>query len=200
MEGRPPDESTLIARAQRNDVAAYEKLMLGYQQAAFRAAYLVLRDAAEAEDVIQDAFIKAYHALGRFDAGRPFKPWLLRIVVNEALNARKAAQRRRKLAQTYFSASGSDDAAPSLEAAALGGERRELLMRALDMLKDDARLVISLRYFMELSEQEMAEVLHCPRGTVKSRLNRALDSLRRVVREHFPGLEPEGWSGEHGGR
>ncbi len=200
MEGRPPDESTLIARAQRNDVAAYEKLMLGYQQAAFRAAYLVLRDAAEAEDVIQDAFIKAYHALGRFDAGRPFKPWLLRIVVNEALNARKAAQRRRKLAQTYFSASGSDDAAPSLEAAALGGERRRLLLRALDMLKDDARLVISLRYFMELSEQEMAEVLHCPRGTVKSRLNRALDSLRRVVREHFPGLEPEGWSGEHGGR
>ncbi len=195
MEGRPPDESTLIARAQRNDVSAYEELMLEYQEAAFRAAYLVLRDAAEAEDVIQEAFIKAYRALGRFEAGRPFKPWLLRIVVNEALNARKAAQRRRKLAQTYLTASGSDDAAPSLEAAALGGERRWLLSRALDMLKDDARLVISLRYFMELSEEEMAEVLHCPRGTVKSRLNRALDSLRRVVREHFPGLEPEGWSG-----
>jgi RNA polymerase sigma-70 factor (ECF subfamily) len=191
VEGRPLDEATLIARARRSDVSAYEELVRSHQEVAFRAAYLVLRDAAEAEDAAQEAFVKAFHALDRFDPGRPFKPWLLRIVTNEALNALKAVRRRRTLAERYSEASGPRGAAPSLDAAALGLERSRLLAQALDALQEEERLVISLRYFLELSEQEMAEALECRPGTVKSRLSRALERLRRVIRERFPELEGE---------
>lgn len=194
MEVRPLEETTLIAGACKGDINAYEELVRRHQGVAFRVAYLVLRDAGESEDVVQEAFVKAFYALSRFKAENPFRPWLLRIVTNEALNSLKASRRRSSLALRYVQARESEDAAPSPEAVALGFERRQHLARALDTLKDKERLVISLRFFLELSEQEMAEVLKCPRGTVKSRLNRALEHLRQVIKEHFPELEPvEEW-------
>ena len=98
MVGRPLDESELIRRAQRGDEHAYEELVHAYQGIAFRIAYVIARNAGDAEDATQDGFVKAWRALGRFRTGAPFRPWLLRIVANEARNRRRSAGRRAGLA------------------------------------------------------------------------------------------------------
>ncbi len=173
-----PDEDTaLVERARGGDVAAYESLVRRYQDLAVRTAYVVMGGADEAEDTAQEAFVKAYYALARFRAGAPFRPWLLRIVANEARNRRKADARRGVLALR-----ASEDVqplpSPSPETAALDAERRLALLRALDGLREEDRLVIAYRYLFALSEAETADALACPRGTVKSRLSRALARLR----------------------
>jgi len=108
--------------------------------------------------------------------GAPFRPWLLRIVANEARNRRRSAGRRTGLALRAAAASG--DAAPSPEASLLSAETRETLLAALNELPEDQRTVIALRYFVGLSEQEVADALKLPTGTVKSRSARALERLR----------------------
>ena len=180
MEGRPLAESDLIARAQRGDERAYEELVHAYQGIAVRTAYLLAGGAAEAEDAAQEGFVKAWRALGRFRLGEPFRPWLLRIVANEAHNRRRSAGRRAQLALRAAAEVPSGDAAPSPEAALLGAEQREHLLEAVNGLPEDQRVVISLRYFVELSEEETAETLGVPRGTVKSRTARALERLREA--------------------
>ena len=189
MQSPPSDESALIAAARSGDVSSYEELVHLHQGLAFRVALMVLGKSDLAEDAVQEAFVKAYRALARFDVARPFRPWLLRIVGNEARNARKASVRRAGLATRYGEelrlTSGSD----SPDRAAQENERKVRLLEALGSLDEDHRLVISLRYFLELSEQEMADVLKCRRGTVKSRLNRGMVRLRSVIREHFPDLD-----------
>jgi len=187
MEGRPLEENALAERARRGDIDAFEDLVRRYQQVAFRTAYLISGDAAEAEDAAQEGFVKAYRALDRFRPGAPFRPWLLQIVANEARNRRKAAARRRDLAARASLVRPSGDAAPSPEAAALAAEQQQALLRALDALREEDRLVIACRYFLDLSEAEMAAVLGCPRGTVKSRLSRALARLR----EAFPSIRDD---------
>ena len=177
-EGRPTEESELIERAQRGDALAYEDLVRRHQDAALRTAGLVLAGGADVEDAVQDAFVKAYAALGRFRAGSPFRPWILRIVANEARNRRRSAGRRAGLALRVAEDRPSDGAAPSPEAAVLARERRSTLLAAMSGLGEDDRLVIGYRYFLELGEAEMAEALGIPRGTVKSRLSRALGRLR----------------------
>jgi RNA polymerase sigma factor (sigma-70 family) len=152
-----------------------------YQGLAHRVAYLVTREAAEAEDAAQEAFVKAYYALGRFRSGASFKPWLLKIVTNEALNRRRAAARREGLRLRTAQERPSGDAAPSPEAAALEHERREALLGAINVLSEADQLVVSYRYFLGLSEAEMAQALGCARGTVKSRLSRALARLRDAM-------------------
>ena len=181
MEGRPLEDAELVARARGGEVAAYEDLVRRYQELAFRTAYLITGQAPEAEDVAQEAFVKAYRALGRFRSDAPFRPWLLQIVANEARNRRRSAARRAALALRAAADRPSGDAAPSPEAAVLASEQRELLLRAVDGLRDADRQVVACRYFLELSEAEMAAVLGCARGTVKSRLSRALDRLREAV-------------------
>ena len=178
VEGRPLDESELVERARRGDREAYGELVRAYQAIAFRTAYLVAGGATEAEDAAQDGFVKAWRALGRFRAGAPFRPWLLQIVANEARNRRRSAGRRAQLAVRAAAQESSGDAAPSPEASLLDTERRAVLLAAVDALPDDQRLVISLRYFAELSEEETAAALDLPRGTVKSRAARALERLR----------------------
>jgi RNA polymerase sigma factor (sigma-70 family) len=181
--GRPLEESELVARAQRGDAAAYEELVRMHQAIAFRTAYLVVGSAEDAEEVAADAFLKAYRALGRFRRGKPFRPWLLTIVANEARNRRRGAARRQALVLRVADQGRPGDAAPSPEAAAIGAERRSRLFDALDRLPDDQRLVVECRFFLELDEVETAAVLGVRRGTAKSRLSRALDRLREEVPE-----------------
>ena len=178
MEGRPRSEEELVERARRGNVAAYEELVSHYQGIAFRTAYLIAGSAADAEDAAQDGFVKAYRALGRFRAGAPWRPWLLQIVVNEARNRRRSAARRAGLALRAAEESRSGDAVPSPEAAVLGAELRSELLDAVNGLGEDARLVVACRFFLDLSEQETADALGVPLGTVKSRLSRALARLR----------------------
>jgi RNA polymerase sigma-70 factor, ECF subfamily len=177
VEGRPLEDAELIERARMGEVMPYEELVRRYQDIAVRTAYVISPD-GDAEDAAQEAFVKAYAALGRFRAGSPFRPWLLRIVANEARNRRRSAGRRANLALRAAEDRRPDDAAPSPESAVLASERRTILLAALNALRDDDREVISARYFLELSESETAEALGIPRGTVKSRLSRALERLR----------------------
>jgi RNA polymerase sigma factor (sigma-70 family) len=178
---RPLDEAELIRRAQRGDTAAFEVLVETHQTIAFRTAYLITANSADAEDAAQDGFVKAYRALGRFRVGEPWRPWLLRIVANEAKNRRRSAGRRANLALRAAEESRSGDAVPSPETALLAGEQRSGLLEAVNRLREDDRLVIACRYFLDLSERETAETLGWRLGTVKSRLARALGRLREEV-------------------
>ena len=180
-EGRPLEERARIERAQGGDAGAYEILVRQYQDVAFRTAFLITGTAAEAEDAVQEAFVKAWYALGRFRPDAPFRPWLLRIVANEARNRRTAAGRRVNLALRTRERDPNGDAAPSPEAVALRREQREIVLHAINRLREEDRLVIAYRYFFDLTEAEMATALNCARGTVKSRLSRALGRLRDAL-------------------
>jgi RNA polymerase sigma-70 factor (ECF subfamily) len=178
VEGRPPTETELVERATRGDVEAYEQIVRAHQGIAFRTAYLIAGNAADAEEATQDAFLKAYRALGRFRRGAPFRPWLLQIVANEARNRRRSAGRRQGLELRVAAESSPGDAAPSPEGALLDAERRSALLAAVETLREEERLVISCRYFLDLSEAETAAALGIRPGTVKSRVSRALERLR----------------------
>jgi len=152
-----------------------------HQGIAFRVAYVAAGERGDAEEAVQDGFVKAYRALGRFRDGAPFRPWLLRIVANEARNRRRSAGRRIGLALRAAAASG--DAAPSPEAAAVAAERRDELLEALGRLDERDREVLVHRFLLELGEEETATALGIRRGTVKSRTSRALERLRAMVGE-----------------
>lgn len=152
-----------------------------HQDIAFRTACVITQNAADAEEATQDGFVKAHRALARFRHGAPFRPWLLRIVANEARNRRRSAGRRANLWQRAAGNEVSGDAAPSPEAVVVAGERRELLLAALADLRDEDRLVLGCRFLAGLSEQETGAALGLRRGTVKSRTARALVRLRAVM-------------------
>ena len=180
---RPLSEAELVERARGGDVAAWEQIVRMYQGIAFRTAYLVAGNESDAEEAAQDAFVNAYRALGRFRRGAPLRPWLLRIVGNEARNRRRSARRRTDLALRVADDRPPGDAVPSPEAVLLAGEQRTTLLEAVGRLRDEHRLAIACRYFLDLSEEDTAAVLGCRRGTVKSRISRALDALRADLGE-----------------
>ncbi len=185
MEGRPLDDAELAARAKDGDVDAYEALVAKYQEVAYRVAYLITRDAGEAQDATQDAFVRAFRALDRFRSGSSFKPWLLQIVANQARNRRRSANRRLELATRVERSRASGDAAPSPEVAALVHESQVELLQALDQLREEERLAVIYRYFFDLTEADMAVAMRCRPGTVKSRLSRALGHLRQILDAHI---------------
>jgi len=153
-------------QAQRGDEDAFAALVRPQLEMSYRVAYLIAGGAGEAEDAVQDALVKAWRALGGFRAGAPLRPWLLRIVANEARNRRRSAGRRERLVLR----AAAEPVAPPPE--------QEGLLDALNELPDDARTVLVCRYVLGLSEQETAVALDVPPGTVKSRTSRALGRLR----------------------
>jgi RNA polymerase sigma-70 factor (ECF subfamily) len=174
-----------IARARQGDQGAWQALVRTHQGAAFRLAYLLLGNADDAEDVAQEAFIRAFRALDRFDADRPFRPWLLRIVANLAHNRRRSIARYLAALERLFRAEPEAREAghgPDLEQT----EEAQLLWRAVGRLKPADQEVIYLRYFLDLPVEETAGVVGVPPGTVKSRLHRALARLETVVENEFP--------------
>ena len=183
MEDRPPHEAELVARAKRGELDAYEELVRLHQTIAFRTAWVITRSDADAEEAAQDAFVKAHAALGRFREGAPFRPWILAIVANEARNRVRSTGRRARLALRVAEERRPDDAVPSPEAALLDSERREQLLAAIERLPEQAGQAIACRYLLQLSEEETAAALDCPRGTVKSRVARALERLRAELGE-----------------
>ena len=178
MVDRPLDEAELVERARRGDLDAWETLVRRYQGIAFRTAYLLAGNAADAEEAAQDGFVKAHRALGRFRRGRPLAPWLLRIVANEARNRRRSAARRERLTLRAADQVRPGDAVPSPEAALLAREEQERLLAAVEALGDDHREAVVCRFLLGLSEEETAAALGIRRGTVKSRVSRALARLR----------------------
>lgn len=199
MEGRPLEDAALIELARDGDIGAYGELMERYRDVAFRTAYLITRSAADAEDAAQEAFVKAYYALGRFRGDAAFRPWILRIVSNEARNRRRSARRREGLALRLAGDRPSGGGAPSPEAAVLSREARGTLLSALGGLPERDRLVIAYRYFLDLSESETAAALGIRRGTVKSRLARALGRLRTALPADVRPEPAMGKTGAQGG-
>ena len=187
MEGRPLDERELIASAQHGDTRAFEQLVRIHQGIALRVAYLVVRNPTEAEDVTQDAFVKAYRSLGRFRDESPFRPWLLKIVRNEALNRVRSIKRRDQLALRAGGDPVSGDAALSPEAEVMNSEEGRQLLALIDDLPEKYRSVVVHRYLLDMSEQETSQILGVPPGTVKSRTSRALERLRGALGEDFEG-------------
>ena len=178
------EESTLIQRATQGEAAAWEPLMLAHQEAVFRFAYLFLGDPADAEDVTQEAFLRAWDNLKRFDPDRPLRPWLLGIAANLARNRRRSAARY--LAALTRSLRADPPTGPSVEeTSALGQEARQL-WKAVRRLNLDDQQVIYLRYFLDLSTADASQALDVAEGTVKSRLSRALGRLRAVIETDFP--------------
>jgi len=181
VEGSPLEDAELIELARDGDVRAYGELVARYREVAFRTAYLIARNAADAEEAAQDGFVKAYYALDRFRTTEPFRPWILRIVSNEARNARRSAGRRERLALRSAERRGPGDAAQSSDAAAIAGETRAALLAALEQLPERDRMVIGYRFLLDLSEAETAAALGVRPGTVKSRLSRALVRMRETL-------------------
>jgi RNA polymerase sigma-70 factor (ECF subfamily) len=172
MDQRSDPELVIAART--GDVDAFTALVERFRTPALRFAYGIAGD--EAEDAVQDAFVKAFRNLGGFRTDAAFRPWLFTIVANEARNRRRSSARRTKL-DLQVRAQPQTVGAAAEDVVALDDQRR-LLLDATATLPDRHREVIALRYFAGLSESETALVLSCPVGTVKSRLSRALDQLR----------------------
>jgi RNA polymerase sigma-70 factor (ECF subfamily) len=186
MEQRPTDAEA-VAAALQGDRNAFGVLVTRYEEAAFRTAYLIARDADDAADIAQDAFMRAHAQLRRFRVEEPFRPWLLRIVTNLALNYRRSRGRRLGLLERAGRLLWRDDEPPA-EAIVTRDEESRTVWEAIDRLGSDDRLILYLRYFLELSEAEMARVIDKAPGTVKSRLSRASARLREVIEREYPEL------------
>jgi RNA polymerase sigma factor (sigma-70 family) len=155
-------------------------LVARYTLRAHRAAFL-LGAGEEADDVVQEAFVKAFRHLSRFRAGEPFGPWLLRIVANETRNLTRSRRRREALTLRLGTAESGGTAAGGPVDEVLAAERRARLVAAVGALPDRERQALVCRYFLDLSEAETAQVLDWPLGSVKSRTARALNRLRGLL-------------------
>jgi RNA polymerase sigma factor (sigma-70 family) len=166
-----------VRRAREGDAAAFGELVARHRHSALRVATVVLGGETDADDVVQEAAVRAWRSMGSFDGARGFRPWFLRVVANGARNSRRARGRRSALAVRAGHRRQPDVTSPE-ERAVTDAERRRVVA-ALNRLDTGDRLVLGLRHFEQLSEAEMAVVLDCPAGTVKSRLARATARLRR---------------------
>ena len=160
-------ERRLVREVQRGSTTAHEELFREEWPRAYRAAYLVVHDAAAAEDIAQEAFLAAVRSLDRFDHRRPFKPWLHRIVVNRAIDWTRMRTARHET---------SSETIPEPQQYPVD-EPDDDVLAALARLDPDHRAVIVMRYLLELSPGEIARAIGIPRGTVNSRLRRGLDAL-----------------------
>ena len=166
----------ILARVRGGDSAAYGELVVRHAQVAKRTA-VFLGAGADADDVVQEAFVKAYRALGGFRQEAAFRPWLLRIVANETRNVVRSRGRRTRREELAAPLDVVLDPAEQ----AVSFERRTELLAAVRGLPEHMRLVVTCRYLLDLDEHETAVVLGWPRGTVKSRLHRALGRLRDAL-------------------
>jgi len=170
-----------ILRLKFGDIGGLDALVARYQVRALRTAFLITQDAALAQDVVQDAFLSAYRAIHGFQLGKPFAPWFMRIVVNGAIQTARRGQQYAALTaddeEDDFDVSEGISAV-SLEQTVEAAQTEAAIWAALADLAPERRAVIVLRYYLELSESEMAAHLAIPVGTVKSRLHAAKRQLR----------------------
>jgi RNA polymerase sigma-70 factor (ECF subfamily) len=169
------DTGAAIRAAQGGSTAAIEQIFNAHWPAAHRAAYLVVHDAAAAEDIAQEAFLAAIRALDRFDRRRPFAPWLHRIVVNRSIDYARARALRHEVAEDRAPVAVALDRAPDTGYS-------DAVVAALAELPPDQRAVIVLRHLLDYTPGEIAGILELPRGTVNSRLRRGLDRLEELLR------------------
>lgn len=177
------EEQQWIDAARRGDIDGWERLVAAHQQSVFRLAYLFLGDADDAEDISQETFIHAYRALGRFDPARPFRPWLMQITANLCRNWHRSVRRYLTALQNVLNnqsrpASIIDQAEHNVD--------MENLWKTIRRLPSADQQVIYLRYFLDFSEAETAEILGVAPGTVKSRSHRSLVRMRTELQKENP--------------
>jgi RNA polymerase sigma-70 factor, ECF subfamily len=187
------DEELAITRLQRGDVDGLQFLVARYYLQALRAAYLVTHDRMAAEDVVQDAFIRVYERIHQFDTTRPFGPWFLRSVINAAVKVSMRADRDLSLDKPAPSTNASFyetlvDGQLSLDEQVIQAETTTAIWTALQQLRPAQRAVIVQRYYLGLSEAELAQVQHCPPGTIKSRLHAARIRLGELLNALRPNV------------
>ncbi len=179
------NDDAAVTAVLAGDRDAFASLVEAHRERAYRATYLVLHDAAAAEDVMQEAFVRAYRSLDRFRLGDPFGAWLIRIAVNLALNEVRSRGRRLAWLPRIWAGQASR---PGPESTVEAAERRSEVQEAIATLPANDRVALYLRYYLDLNEREMAVALAVAPGTVKSRLSRASQRLRSVIEARYPHL------------
>jgi RNA polymerase sigma-70 factor (ECF subfamily) len=181
-------EAELVAGARGGKAAAWEAIVGRHREAVFRYAYLQSGDPAEAEDIAQETFLRAFRSFHRFDVSRPLRPWLLRIARNLARNRWRSWSRRIRATERWTNQASTEAAGsgglPEVGPAVAADDLKGIVAR----MREGDRQVIYLRFFLGLTLDETAEALSLPLGTVKSRLSRALDRLRDEVQRNHPTL------------
>jgi RNA polymerase sigma-70 factor (ECF subfamily) len=180
------DEAELIAQLKRHHIEALEPLVREYQAQAMGAAYLITGSRDEAEDVVQTAFIRAYEHISQFDSARGFKPWFMRIVINTAIN-QLPKQNNASIDdisnEFYLSAADTIwDSLTEIERQIEENQLRETIISALDKLPGEQRAVVVMRYYLDMEDDEIAQILKRPSGTIKWRLHNARKYLRAILR------------------
>jgi len=177
------DEREAVMRLRAGDIRGLSTLVSLYQEKAIQSAYLVTGDPRLAEDIVQTAFVRAYERFHQFDDGRSFEPWFVRIVVNDAIKVARRQGRQVSLdAGEHSLAELLTDANPGPAVRMEEAEFRQAVRTALKRLTPQQRAAIVMRYFLEMTEDEIADTAHSARGTVKSRLHRARERLRVLLK------------------
>lgn len=175
------DDLQAIQRLKDGDIGGLEYLVARYQSKAVRAAFLITHDETLAEDVVQDTFVRIYHRISHFDLSRPFEPYLLRSVVNAALNVAQKADRHLSMEGDLDQVEGLLSQAASVESDVEYIQQKQMIVAALARLEPRQRAVVIQRYYLEMSEKEMTVALDTPPGTVKWLLNTARAKLRNLL-------------------
>ena len=181
--GEPTDQSALVRAAQAGDQAAFAEIVRIHQRGVYRVAWGLVRNAADADDVAQETFVRAFQALGRFRVGEPLFPWLARIAVNQAYSLHRRRRRRPETPLEPLEQAGQQwavDDDPADHAA--DRERGRHVGEALEKLSEEHRTVLVLRAVEGMTYEEIAQTLNVPPGTVMSRLSRARVALRDRLR------------------
>lgn len=175
------NDEQAILRLKRGDIGGLESLINRYQLKATRAAFLITHDERLAQDVVQETFVRLYEHIRQFDESRPFEPYLMRSVINASLNAIREVRRLTSLDQDAGEVESLLDRAASVESQVEFGQLQREILTALSKLSPRQRAAIVQRYYLEMSEKEMALALGAAPGTVKWLLNAARDRLRRLL-------------------
>jgi RNA polymerase sigma-70 factor (ECF subfamily) len=185
QEAGEGEERAAIARLRAGDIDALEFLVRRFQMQALEAAYLITRNYPMAEDVVQSAFVNAYEHISQLQDGRPFGPWFLRSVVNRALTSIGQDNRHNTLLSNNPPSQASPELGTDVERIVEGAETRDEILSAIEQLTPSQRAAIVLRYYLDLSDNEVASRLDIPRGTVRRRLHDARQRLRVLLTSKF---------------
>lgn len=186
-------DQQLVAKVQKGDARAFDMLVLKYQHKILGLISRYVHDADEVQDVAQEAFIKAYRALPNFRGDSAFYTWLYRIAINTAKNHLVSRSRRPPGSDVevedaeYFEGGGALRDIESPESALFGAELKAVVEQAIRDLPDDLRTAVTLREFDGLSYEDIAEIMSCPVGTVRSRIFRAREAIDKQVRQQVDG-------------
>jgi RNA polymerase sigma-70 factor (ECF subfamily) len=175
------DDLQAIQRLKNGDMGGLEVLVARYQNKAVRAAFLITHDETLAEDVVQDTFVRVYHRIYHFDSARPFEPYLLRSVVNAALNAAQKPDRNISFEVDLDQVEALLSQAASVESDVEYLQLKQRIVAALARLEPRQRAAVIQRYYLDMSEKEMAVALDTAPGTVKWILNTARAKLRELL-------------------